>query len=106
MFGSKGQKLFLPHRGFAYRHEVVLCNVAWPHSMLSISMPQPFLCASLYSSFSFSVDEGVACDLYRSCRGVSLIATASIQSPLAFLDFLVSEFLILIIFLLFIIYRV
>ena len=37
---------------------------------------------------TFSIDEGMACDIYRSCRHVSLIAQASIQSPKAFLDFL------------------
>lgn len=30
------------------------------------------------TKISFSVDEGMACDLFRSCRSVSLIAQASI----------------------------
>jgi hypothetical protein len=30
----------------------------------------------------------MACDLFRSCRSVSLISQASIQSSIAFLDFI------------------
>lgn len=36
----------------------------------------------------FSVNEDMACTQFQSCRKVSLIASASIQSSLAFLDFL------------------
>merc|ERR1712070_452004 len=40
------------------------------------------------AQFTFSVDEGMACTLYRSCRGVSLIAQASLQSSKSFLNFM------------------
>ena len=36
----------------------------------------------------FSVDEDFACTQFQSCSKVSLIAAASIQSSLSFLDFL------------------
>lgn len=38
----------------------------------------------------FTVEENTACDLFRSCKKVSLIAQASVQSSISFLDFLVS----------------
>ena len=37
---------------------------------------------------TFSVDENTACTLFQICKMVSLIAQASIQSSLSFLDFL------------------
>ena len=38
----------------------------------------------------FSVNETMACDLFQSCKKVSLIAQASLQSSISFLDFMVS----------------
>jgi hypothetical protein len=36
----------------------------------------------------FTVDEDFACTVYQSCKKVSLIAAASIQSSISFMDFL------------------
>lgn len=36
----------------------------------------------------FSVNEDMACTQFQSCKKVQLIASASIQSALSFLDFL------------------
>lgn len=39
----------------------------------------------------FTVDEDMACNLFQSCQKVSLIAQASLQSSISFLDFMVSR---------------
>ena len=43
-----------------------------------------------FTNVVFTVDEDMACTLFQSCVKVSLIAQASIQSSISFLDFLVS----------------
>ena len=40
------------------------------------------------TKLEFSVDNDMACTIYKSCDKTSLIAQASIQSSKAFLDFL------------------
>ena len=41
-----------------------------------------------FTDVLFSVDEDFACTVFRSCRKVSLVAQASLQSSKSFLDFL------------------
>lgn len=43
------------------------------------------------SEIGFAVNPDMACTLFTSCKKVSLIAQASIQSSISFLDFLVSK---------------
>ena len=44
-----------------------------------------------FTEVYFSVDEDMACTIFQSCKKVSLIAQASVQSSIAFLDFLVGN---------------
>uniref|UniRef100_A0A7S3CQN4 Uncharacterized protein n=1 Tax=Strombidium rassoulzadegani TaxID=1082188 RepID=A0A7S3CQN4_9SPIT len=41
-----------------------------------------------FTEVFFSVNEDMACTLFRSCKKVSLIAQASLQSSISFLDFM------------------
>ena len=41
-----------------------------------------------FTKITFSVDEDYACTVFRSCRKVSIVAMADLQSSIAFLDFL------------------
>lgn len=40
---------------------------------------------------NFTVDPDYACTMFQSCAKVSIVASASLQSSEAFLDFLVSK---------------
>lgn len=41
-----------------------------------------------FTKISFGVDDSMSCTLFTSCKKVDLIASASVQSSIAFLDFL------------------
>ena len=40
------------------------------------------------TEINFHVDESMACTIFQSCKEVGLIAQASIESSIAFLDFM------------------
>ena len=44
----------------------------------------------------WSIDEDVACTVFKSCKSTPLISLASIQSSIQFFDFLVSKLFLLI----------
>ena len=43
-----------------------------------------------YTEIEFAVNDDMACTLFTGCKQVALIAQASLQSSLSFLNFLVS----------------